>query len=60
LLTFAQTVNINLETVTNTTDTNFPMHFIGEDHAWDVDDFAKVGIVNLGLFLKAHFEDVRI
>lgn len=33
-----------METVTNTVDRNIPQHYIDEQHAWDVDEFRKVGI----------------
>ncbi|KAI9821425.1 MAG: DNA-directed RNA polymerase core subunit rpc40 [Phylliscum demangeonii] len=32
-------VGLNAETVTNITSTDFPGHFLGEDHAWDLDRF---------------------
>ncbi|CAN8099198.1 unnamed protein product [Discula destructiva] len=32
-------VNINAETITNVTSTDFPGHWPGEDHAWDIDTF---------------------
>ncbi|KAK8088963.1 DNA-directed RNA polymerase [Apiospora hydei] len=34
-----KTVGINKETVTNTVSTDYPGHFMDEDHAWDVDHF---------------------
>lgn len=35
-------VGINPETVTNVSSTDFPHHYQGEDHAWDVDFFREV------------------
>lgn len=35
----AQIVGINAETITNVTSTDFPGHYPGEDHAWDIDVF---------------------
>lgn len=35
----SQIVNINAETITNVTSTDFPGHYPGEDHAWDIDTF---------------------
>jgi DNA-directed RNA polymerases I and III subunit RPAC1 len=34
-------VNINAETVTNITSTDFPGHHPGEDHAWSLEKFKK-------------------
>lgn len=34
-----QVVGINAETVTDVTSTEFPGHYPGEDHAWDIDTF---------------------
>ncbi|KAH6709587.1 DNA-directed RNA polymerase [Leptodontidium sp. 2 PMI_412] len=34
-------VGVNAETVTDITSTDFPGHYPGEDHAWDVDKFNK-------------------
>ncbi|KFY31074.1 hypothetical protein V493_01438 [Pseudogymnoascus sp. VKM F-4281 (FW-2241)] len=34
-------VGINLETVDDVTSTDFPGHYAGEDHSWDVDFFRK-------------------
>lgn len=34
-----QIVGINAETVTNVTSTDYPGHYPGEDHSWDVDVF---------------------
>lgn len=36
-----QVVGINAETVTNVTSTDFPGHYPGEDHAWDIDVFSE-------------------
>ncbi|KAI4181514.1 MAG: hypothetical protein LQ346_006762 [Caloplaca aetnensis] len=32
-------VGVNAETVTNVTSTDFPGHYPGEDHEWDVEEF---------------------
>ncbi|KAK4162553.1 DNA-directed RNA polymerase [Cladorrhinum sp. PSN259] len=32
-------VGINLETITNVQSTDFPGHYPGEDHAWDIETF---------------------
>jgi DNA-directed RNA polymerases I and III subunit RPAC1 len=32
---------VNQETVTDVTSTDFPGHFFGEDHAWDVEEFKQ-------------------
>lgn len=32
-------VGVNAERVTNTTSTDFPGHYPGEDHTWDLDEF---------------------
>ncbi|KAK7714086.1 DNA-directed RNA polymerase core subunit rpc40 [Diaporthe eres] len=34
-------VNINAETVTNVTSTDFPGHYPGEDNSWDLDAFRQ-------------------
>ncbi|KFY06874.1 hypothetical protein V492_07649 [Pseudogymnoascus sp. VKM F-4246] len=34
-------VGINLETVDDVTSTDFPGHYAGEDHSWDIDFFKK-------------------
>ncbi|KFX87330.1 hypothetical protein O988_02269 [Pseudogymnoascus sp. VKM F-3808] len=34
-------VGINLETVDDVTSTDFPGHYAGEDHSWDLDFFRK-------------------
>ena len=34
-----QIVGINAETITDITSTDFPGHYFGEDHAWDLDYF---------------------
>lgn len=36
-----QVVNINAETVTNVTSTDFPGHYPGEDNSWDLDAFRE-------------------
>lgn len=36
-----QVVNINAETVTNVTSTDFPGHYPGEDNSWDIDAFSQ-------------------
>lgn len=38
-----QIVGVNAETVTNVTSTDFPGHYPGEDHAWDLNQFENVG-----------------
>jgi len=37
-----QIVGVNAETVTNVTSTDFPGHYPGEDHTWDVQIFKDV------------------
>ena len=37
-----QTVGVNGETVTNISSTDFPGHYPGEDHSWDVEEFRNV------------------
>ena len=37
-----QIVGINAETVTNVTSTDFPGHYPGEDHSWNLQNFRKV------------------
>ncbi|KAL8958360.1 MAG: hypothetical protein Q9193_004569 [Seirophora villosa] len=34
-------VGVNAETVTNVTSTDFPGHYPGEDHEWDLEEFRK-------------------
>ncbi|KAK4191726.1 DNA-directed RNA polymerase [Podospora australis] len=34
-------VGINLETITNVHDTNYPGHYPGEDHSWDIEKFKQ-------------------
>ena len=41
-----QIVGITEERVTNTTDTEFPYHHVGEDHAWDLEEFRQASSVN--------------
>lgn len=36
-----QIVGINQETITNVTNTEFPGHYAGEDHSWDVEEFKR-------------------
>jgi len=36
-----QIVGINEETVTNVNSTDFPHHYAGEDHAWDLEAFRR-------------------
>jgi hypothetical protein len=38
----SQIVGINAETVTHITSTDFPGHWPGEDHSWDLEHFKKV------------------
>ncbi|KAI4122183.1 MAG: hypothetical protein LQ338_005966 [Usnochroma carphineum] len=44
-------VGVNAETVTNVTSTDFPSHYPGEDHEWDVEEFRKTFNVK---FQKLH------
>lgn len=41
-LTTYQIVNINAETVTNISSTDFPGHYPGENHAWALEKFRQV------------------
>jgi DNA-directed RNA polymerase I and III subunit RPAC1 len=34
-------VGVNIETVTNVTSTDFPGHYPGEDHSWDLEEFRR-------------------
>ncbi|PKS06462.1 hypothetical protein jhhlp_007210 [Lomentospora prolificans] len=45
------TVHINRETVTNGTSTDFPGHFYGEDHSFDIERFRQ------GLDIKIHYNN---
>ncbi|KAL8920946.1 MAG: hypothetical protein Q9208_005972 [Pyrenodesmia sp. 3 TL-2023] len=51
----AKIVGVNAETVTNVTSTDFPGHYPGEDHEWDVEQFRN----NLTIqFHKLHPYDI--
>ncbi|KAL8827253.1 MAG: hypothetical protein Q9170_007086 [Blastenia crenularia] len=47
-------VGVNAETVTNVTSTDFPGHYPGEDHEWDLDEFRNTFNVQ---FHKLHTLD---
>ena len=40
-----QIVGVNDRTVTNVSSTNFPGHYPGENHAWDLEEFRNVTLV---------------
>ncbi|KAF3939943.1 hypothetical protein ABW19_dt0206938 [Dactylella cylindrospora] len=49
-------VGVEEERVTNTTSTDFPGHFPGEDHAWDLEEFRRRFKVDIHKANDLHYE----
>ncbi|KAF3200233.1 DNA-directed RNA polymerases I and III subunit RPAC1 [Orbilia oligospora] len=49
-------VGVELERVSNVTSTDFPGHYPGEDHSWNLDDFKKNSKIDIHKANDLHYE----